>query len=567
VTVHKILLAMVGAMVFTGAVRGAPVVSGTQPVLNGQALLSALRDGDERRASILIGQRIGVNARDSNGVTPLMIAAHSGLIDVVRRLLDAGAKPNLLCADGLGPLQISVGIHDSDAALLLLAHGANPNARRVNGETALMTAARTGQLEVMRQMIARGAHVNAHEDRFYQTALMWSAGHPEQVTLLLENRANFRAKTRIVSVTHTLYKSRAASGTDWEDEGTDVAREGGLSALFFAIQHDDLESVRELLEAGAPVDERAADGSTPLIRALYKWDAVPSESVSSPRAPIFAPNFDIANYLLDQGASATAMNSLGYTPLHGAVLALLPGASSWVVAGYNLPLPPANARVEPQAVLALMTRLLSLGADPNAATRYSLTGPVGLIRVDPTVGGSSPLHIAAYAHHSEAVRLLLDRGGNPNLSRPDGHTALSLAVQANDLPTAALLVADGADPMRLYDPTDMIDDFVKSAGAGTSISRAPRLHETLLHIAAVAGAADVVPFLAAHGISTNAENDRGETALAMAETEELRRYALQTQETVTHPANPHAVRSTATSDAIRHAMTTGPVLSDSVPTS
>lgn len=555
------LLAIGIAFTLTGTVHGAPSSSGATAALNGQELLSALRDGDDSQATALIGPGTDVNARDPNGVTPLMWAAKSGSTDIVRRLLEAGAKPNLMCADGLGPLQIAIGDHDSDTALLLLAKGASPNARRADGETALMTAARTGQLEVMRQLIGRGAHVNAHEDRFGQTALMWSAGHPEQVKLLLEHGANVKARTKSFTITNTLYKPLAARGGEWEDESVYVSRQGGQSALFFAVQKNDLESVRELIEAGARVDERAADGSTPLLRAVHKWDSVPSESLAAPRAPGFVPNLEIANFLLDRGASATATNSIGYTPLHGAVLALIPVAPSWAIAGYNLPLPHARAPVDPTAAMALIRRLLDLGANPNAVTRYPLSGPVALVWLDPTVRGSSPLHIAAAARNPAVVSLLLDRGGDPNLLRPDGHTALSLATQANDLEMVKLLVAHGADPRRLYDPTDMINDFVKAAGLGTSISRSPRHHETLLHIAAVAGAANVVAFLAAQGVSPSAENDRGETPLMMAVTEESRRYALETQETVTHSANPHAVRSTATSDAIRTAMGMKPVAS------
>ena len=560
-TLLAIGIAIVIAMALTGTVHGAPSGGGGTAARNGQELLSALRDGDDLRATALIGPGTDVNVRDPNGATPLMWAVKSGSTDIVGRLLEAGAKPNLVCADGLGPLQIAIADHAGDAALLLLAKGASPNARRANGETALMTAARTGQLEVMRQLIAQGGNINAHEHRFDQTALMWSAGHPGQIKLLLEHGANVKARTKSVTITNTLYKSPAARGGELEDEGVYVSRQGGQSALFFAIQQNDLESVRRLIEAGASVNERAADGSTPLLRALHKWDTVPSESLGSPRAPAFAPNLEIANYLLDRGASATATNSVGYTPLHGAVLALIPETPSWVVPKYDLPLPHAKAPVDPNAGMALIKRLLDLGADPNAVTRYPLAGPVGLVWLDPVVRGSSPLHVAAYSHHTTVVGLLLDRGGDPNLMRPDGHTALSLATKANDLLAVKLLVAHGADLRRIYDPTDMINDFFKSAGQGTAISRSPRHHETLLHIAAVSGAADVVAFLVEQGVSPSAKNDRGETPLMMADTEEQRRYALETRETVTHSANPHAVRSTATSDAIRKAMGLEPIAS------
>lgn len=58
--------------------------------------------------------------------------------------------------------------------------------------------------------------------------------------------------------------------------------------------------------------------------------------------------------------------------------------------------------------------LLSLGADPNAATRS---------------GGATALQRAAYTGHLAVVRLLLAAGAAPAQQDADGQTALHKAVQ------------------------------------------------------------------------------------------------------------------------------------------
>src|SRR5690606_22204829 len=80
-----------------------------------------------------------------------------------------------------------------------------------------------------------------------------------------------------------------------------------------------IESVRLLLDAGMEVDLRSADGTTPLLAALYHWHAIEP----SFRAYAYAADTDIANLLLDRGANGNAANRAGYTPLHAATLSLV----------------------------------------------------------------------------------------------------------------------------------------------------------------------------------------------------------------------------------------------------
>src|SRR5260221_9379614 len=107
--------------------------------------------------------------------------------------MKAQANPNLNNDQGIGPLSLAITNGSAAIVQLLLANGADANLARESGETPLMTAARLGQVDVMKMLLERGANVNARENRFGQTALMWAAGTPGAVRLLVERGADIRA--------------------------------------------------------------------------------------------------------------------------------------------------------------------------------------------------------------------------------------------------------------------------------------------------------------------------------------------------------------------------------------
>jgi len=555
----------IAVTLMAAAVFAAPAIA--RNASDGNALLQALREGDDVRAAQLISPHASLNAQDDTGATALMWAAQRDNALLVSRLLEAGADPNLHDAEGVNPLQIAIGLEATDVALQLIAHGANPKSTRDSGETVLMTAARTGQIEVMRQLLARGANVNAHENQFHQTALMWAAGHPDAVRLLIQRGADVRARSEVWKVTDTIYapRYRPRDASPWLHEGEYVSQKGGQNALFFAVQQDDLESAKVLLEAGIKVDERAADGSTALLLALYKWYPGGGARCDMQDYPVsFRPNLAIANLLLDHGANVTIADFAGYTPLHGAVLGLVPRIRIDQFCRIpSIHLEDAKdtttASLNPQEGLALVKRMLALKADPNATTRYPIAGPVGHVHLSFAHVGSTPTHIAASTENADLMRLLLEFGGDPNRLRPDGHSSVSLAVQEDDLPLLELLIAQGGDVKRTYDPADPIVGVYREDGTTDS---APRRDQTLLHIAAAAGSYRVVPFLVAHGLLLTAKNDKGETPLALAESQEKYRYArdrrdadLHRRDNVPDIRDPESiVLTTDTSDEIKRLM-------------
>jgi hypothetical protein len=141
----------------------------------------------------------------------------------------------------------------------------------------------------MKLLLSRGADVNAREKKFGQTALMWAAGYPAAVRLLLEHGADPRAVTKSWDVKYTIYAPTTVTlgktGIPWNTDGAYNSRKGGLNALFFAVQKHDLESARMLLDTGMDVNSAAADGTTPLLAALYNWDPPDATFIPGKGAP------------------------------------------------------------------------------------------------------------------------------------------------------------------------------------------------------------------------------------------------------------------------------------------
>ena len=77
------------------------------------------------------------------------------------------------------------------------------------------------------------------------------------------------------------------------------------------------------------VNQPAADGTTPILAALYHWDPPNAVFIPGKGAPAQAgtsqtlhADLAMAQFLLDRGAKAKAVDGAGYTPLHGAALAV-----------------------------------------------------------------------------------------------------------------------------------------------------------------------------------------------------------------------------------------------------
>ncbi|MEZ5392722.1 MAG: ankyrin repeat domain-containing protein [Bryobacterales bacterium] len=531
-----------------------------------RALIAAAKADNPAAVSAMLERGADANVQEPDGSTALAWAAMRSNSATATALLDAGADANLANAMGVSPLAIAIENGARDIVELLLAHGADPNHTRENGETPLMIAAHLGLTDVMRMLLDAGADPNAAEHKFQQTALMWAAGHPEAVRLLLERGASPEPVTKAWDVRYIIYApttfTLGKTGIPWNTDGEYTSKKGGQNALFFAVQKRDLESARALLEAGIDPNQTAADGTSPLLAALYKW--VPPEATFVPgktgpaaagSSQFYAPDLEMARLLLDHGAMPSAIDGAGYTPLHGAALAVVWATRAGDKGGSGrIAAPPRCSRSTigtPRRPTSRPTTRSPSRADCSKPARTPIAKRSTPRPARPETYASIRRRPAPRPSTSRPTRAMLR---SSSCSRSSGGPQPG----AQGRPYAVLrLGRRGRSPGR-----PSLRGRWRGLGAHLRPGRqdprplrgdhASRKRQTILHIAAATLEPDIVAYLAAAGAPLTLENAQGETPLDLADHQERFQESLAKQNAEGDPKKLAAVvRPTKTTDAIK----------------
>jgi ankyrin repeat protein len=508
------------------------------------ALHWAARNGDSELAQMLV--YAGANLRATTrlgGWTPLLVASQHGHPSVIATLLNAGADPNTPTTNGTTPLMLAAASGSAEALKLLLDKRVNVNAKESSrGETALMFAAAYNRLDAMKLLIAAGADVNA-QSRVVDLKAP-SNTNPEEEAFLRAQQGQRQGETArggrrgapatpAAATAEEGYPAAAPAAADRGRAGAgpsgrpDVAglsrqfrfaelvnAQGGLSPLFFAIRQGHVQAATLLLDSGANLNARTADGTTPLLMAAING------------------HFDLAAKLLDRGANPREAADNGVTPLY-AVLNV-----QWAPKALY---PQPRAHLQQRLThLEMMQLLLERGVDVNARLRrkvwysgynFDLSG------VDEI--GATPFWRAAYASDVAAMRLLIQYGADPNIPtmKPAGRP------RTGDGGRETVEDVSGQPPVPIGGPG--VTPLQAAAGVGygegfaaNSHNHAPngfmpavrylveeigadvnaRDHEgnTALHHAAARGDNEMILYLISKGADVKAVNRAGETTVDMA---------------------------------------------------
>lgn len=137
----------------------------------GNSLLTqAIRRDIPELFDYLIQRRARLNTRNRNGETALSIAAYTGKLNYVQRLVEAGAEVN---SYGWPPLSYAAFNGHLEIVDYLLKHGAEINAKTENGSTALFFAARYGHMEVVKLLLKSSADPGVANEND-ETAVDWA---------------------------------------------------------------------------------------------------------------------------------------------------------------------------------------------------------------------------------------------------------------------------------------------------------------------------------------------------------------------------------------------------------
>jgi ankyrin repeat protein len=402
------------------------------------SVVDAAMQGNHDAVKALLKEGADVNTAQGDGMTALHWAVQKGDLELAKTLLYAGANVKATTRiGGYSPLLIASRSGNAVLIETMLAGGADPNSATVNGTTALMLAAQSGKAAAVKALIDRGADVNAKEKVKGETALIIAAayGRADVIRALTASGADVSTTTKVIDLAafnkeeqerfaqfqqqqaaqasgrggrggaaepaqgqgRRGFNPNAKPGIERQYNFTElVAYWGGMAPLHLAARQGETEAVKALLDAGAPIDQKAVgDNSTPLLVATING------------------HFDLAKFLVDQGANPNAAQHNGVTPLYAAL------NCQWAAKALY---PQPRAYEQQHATyLDFMAMLLEKGADPNVR----LTKKVWYSQYDFDQSGvdeigATPFWRAAYSADVEAMKLLVAHGADPNIPTSKG---------------------------------------------------------------------------------------------------------------------------------------------------
>ena len=443
------------------------------------ALVRAVKSGDRDTALELARDKSQVMSAEADGTTALHWAVREDDLELVDRLLDAGADPQAANRYGITPLRLAA--ENGSAAVVgrLLEAGASAAEVGIEGETVLMTAARTGDVATLRVLLENGAEVDAREGWHGQTALMWAAAqcHPDAIRELVAHGADVNARSNL---------------EEWERQRTAEPRDkwlppGGLTPLLFAAREGCVAAVPVLLELGAELDVTTPDGITGPIIALING------------------HYDAAYALVEAGADPNLVDYTGRSALYAAIdFNTMPES--------NRPAP--YVLDNEHTALDVARLLLERGADPNVTLTRGAPYRAKLDRGNDTMlgAGTTPLLRAAKAGDLDAVKLLVEHGADPALAQRSGINPLMAA--------AGLGSAEQDTAGRYKTQAQAIATIEYLLGLGLDVNATDGQGRTAVHGAALQGYNEVLRYLAAKGASLDVADRSGytpiDTALGLA---------------------------------------------------
>jgi ankyrin repeat protein len=244
-----------------------------------------------------------------------------------------------------------------------------------------------------------------------------------------------------------------------------TVRGAGDSAITKAVKAGDLASVRKLVAARADVNERLADGSTPLLWAAHKSDADMARVLIAAGAKPDIPNnygvtplldaarsgdADMVELLLKAGADPKRAHPEGETPLMGASRAgsvpavrMLLDRGADVNATDSFQKESALMWAAAEGHLEIVDMLLKAGANPNLQAH--VTTVTQRKNADHPTGGFTALMWAARNGYEDVVRRLAKGGADLNLKNGDAASAAMVAMYNDRFDIANTLWELGSD--------------------------------------------------------------------------------------------------------------------------
>lgn len=356
-----------------------------------------------------------------DGYTALIIAASKGDLVTTKLLLAKGANINIVSKDkgSNTALTMAIGSSNYEVASYLISAGADVNICCMENTSPLSVAALRGNAEIVKQLIEAGADLNTktiHEA--YPLVIALTTDHIDIAKMLIEAGAELQP-----------------------------------SALHAAIDLENIEIVRMLLERGADPNLPYNSGYSPLVRSIS------------------VKNYAIAELLLQHGASTDTQGIAGYALMaavccgtseifdlliqHGATIrtngdALYPEAVFFGNAPMLSKLIDQKIsgieEINSKGSSILHTLARCAKGDLKAVIEILRTQSFDLSAVNVLdKSGQYPIHYAGEHVNCDVLAFLLELGAPVNVTNQYGETPLYIAARKGNLDAVQMLVKHKAD--------------------------------------------------------------------------------------------------------------------------
>ncbi|KAK7502989.1 hypothetical protein BaRGS_00005615 [Batillaria attramentaria] len=481
------------------------------------------RDGDEFNMKILLrhlGSHVKkkINQYDEDDLTPLHYAARYNFLAVVKLLVEYGADVNKRGEDGVTPLH----------------HAARYRRERKKKDTPTDAPQEEGELPLsnLKRLVIKHDPESESENEEEEVEQQKEKEENKDVE---ENSAEKgldgiplreQYETEFGQGSESIIDYLIANGARINDRdiygqtplhfaamrGNEAQDKQGIAPLHMAAIHNQVETARMLIAAGAklrsvdheqstPLHHACAEGNVELVRSLFDAGA------KTPEAWVM-----ISSMVDDKDCE-------GSTCLHLAV-----DNGHYEVAKLCIE---KRAEVNrPRKHFMYPLHLAAMSGDIRIA-RLLVENSARIDVVNDEQ--ATALHKAASLNHVEVVKFLVDRGARINRRDKDNYTPLLLAATYGHVETVELLLQKGADYTAVdkYDKTaiylaaeenqkGVLEKLLSYPQVKRLINVNEQYDNSPLHIASQQGYLDVVRCLLDHGADLDSKNEEEQTPIHLA---------------------------------------------------
>lgn len=499
-----------------------------------------------------------IHSEDNKNTTPLTASLKTD--DLLPSLL---TYKNIMSRDSFGNTVLHVALKNNAGikkVQYILDMMKDVNARNVNGESALYIAVQKNQKQIGEMLLARGADIfSANNQNFSPLRLALQPNNPA---------ANWLITSQTIHATDGYGNTPLHYVSEWGMEeavlylltrgANPIAKNAnGEIPLFSAVKADNANLISNLIVGGSNIFARDNLGSTPLHTAV-RWNAgnsanylishgieIDAQNMAGKSAlaeAVASGNTHMTNLLLENGANVNLTDNSGRTILIDSIKSdSLPTVKLLLDYGANPNIQEINGRSVYHEAAAYGNREIialirnaggnALTRDKNGNTPFSLSLDKSNAVILEVLGkdkkiadsdGNTPIHLLVEETEVplKTLELLVQKGFDLDSRNAKGFTQLAIAVTKNDIESASILLANGANPFIATDKEGKCaasialenkSDEIVSAMAQYAGTKKDIQGNTLMHYAAKVSPTETIEALIKKGLDPNAKNITGET--------------------------------------------------------